>query len=227
MQPVGIRNNNPLNIKATKRSVWLGEDVPPKHKTFETFSDPIMGMRAAAVLILNHFVKKKANTIRKLIKIWAPPGVDKNPDKAYINKVAKDAGVSPDEVVDFSKYSYIFPVFVAMIAFENGAPASTWYSTAQINKALSLAGVGVPTKPLSKSRTIKGSQAVAVGGAVAVVAETVDTNPIIEAVSAYPWLVDAAINLFTYAPWVALGLGVAGLGYIVWARIDDHNKGER
>jgi hypothetical protein len=66
--PRGIRNNNPLNIRLNPDNAWQGK-VPPKHNSdgaFEQFEDPIMGLRAAAVLLIAHYDRRHLDTIRKL-----------------------------------------------------------------------------------------------------------------------------------------------------------------
>jgi hypothetical protein len=75
MLPRGIRNNNPLNIRLDRDNRWQGK-VPPKHNSdgaFEQFQDPIMGLRAAAVLLIAHYDRQHLDTIRKLVAVWAPP----------------------------------------------------------------------------------------------------------------------------------------------------------
>jgi hypothetical protein len=75
MLPRGIRNNNPLNIRLNPDNRWQGK-VPPKHNSdgaFEQFEDPIMGLRAAAVLLIAHYDRRHLDTIRKLVEVWAPP----------------------------------------------------------------------------------------------------------------------------------------------------------
>ena len=75
MLPRGIRNNNPLNIRLAAENRWQGR-VPPKHNSdgaFEQFQDPIMGLRAAAVLLIAHYDRRHLDTIRKLVAVWAPP----------------------------------------------------------------------------------------------------------------------------------------------------------
>jgi hypothetical protein len=74
MLPRGIRNNNPLNIRLVAKNRWQGR-VPPKHNSdgaFEQFHDPIMGLRAAAVLLIAHYDRRHLDTIRKLVAVWAP-----------------------------------------------------------------------------------------------------------------------------------------------------------
>jgi hypothetical protein len=73
--PRGIRNNNPLNIRLSPDNRWQGR-VQPKHNgdgAFEQFHDPIMGLRAAAVLLITHHDRRHLDTIRKLVQVWAPP----------------------------------------------------------------------------------------------------------------------------------------------------------
>ena len=83
MLPRGIRNNNPLNIRLNPDNRWQGR-VPPKHNSdgaFEQFQDPIMGLRAAAVLLIAHYDRRHLDTIRKLVEVWAPP--NENDTEAY------------------------------------------------------------------------------------------------------------------------------------------------
>ena len=50
--------------------------MPPKYNSdgaFEQFQDPVMGLRAAAVLLIAHNDRRYLDTIRKLVGVWAPP----------------------------------------------------------------------------------------------------------------------------------------------------------
>lgn len=138
----GIRGNNPLNIRFNARNTWLGR-VPPAEntdpgKTFEQFESPVMGLRAGVKLILRHQEKRGANTIAKLIQIWAPP--NENNTLLYADKVASHAGKDRDEIVDFRDYKTIYPVLEAMISVENGnMPYKPW----ELNEALLLAGIKI------------------------------------------------------------------------------------
>jgi len=214
----GISNNNPLNIKRNPRNKWQGKDEPPRDKTFETFRDPIMGLRAGAVLIVRHFDRRRADTVRKLIRIWAPPGKDRNPATAYFETVAKRSGFGVDEGLDFHRYEHLRPVFVEMIRFENGEQP---YTPAQIDKALVLAGVQAPMRSLGKTRTVKGGTVAALTALTPVVAGVADavapTLPVLD------WVRDnLALSL------IAVGVVViVAVGWMVWARLDDRNKGLR
>ena len=101
MLPRGIRNNNPLNIRLVAENHWQGR-VPPKHNSdggFEQFQDPIMGLRAAVVLLIAHYDRRHLDTIRKLVAVWAPP--NENDTEAY-------AGRSPRRPVSASTSRSIF-----------------------------------------------------------------------------------------------------------------------
>lgn len=97
-----------------------------------------MGLRAGVKLILRHQEKRGANTIAKLIQIWAPP--NENNTLLYADKVASHAGKDRDEIVDFRDYKTIYPVLEAMISVENGnMPYKPW----ELNEALLLAGIKI------------------------------------------------------------------------------------
>jgi hypothetical protein len=79
----GIRNNNPLNIRLSPDNRWQGRVAPRLNSdgAFEQFQDPIMGLRAAAVLLITHYDRRHLDTIRKLVQVWAPP--NENDTEAY------------------------------------------------------------------------------------------------------------------------------------------------
>ena len=138
MLPRGIRNNNPLNIRLNPDNRWQGR-VPPKHNSdgaFEQFQDPVMGLRAAAVLLIAHYDRRHLDTIRKLVEVWAPP--NENDTEAYARCVAKESGFGIDEPLDLHDYPCLRPILTAMIRIENGRQP---YTDAQIDAALVRAGV--------------------------------------------------------------------------------------
>ena len=142
--PRGIRNNNPLNIDYSPRNHWKGK-LPKAENTdsrFEQFIAPEFGIRAGAVLIRNHYRKRGADTIWKLIHIWAPPTdeapEDNNPTAEYARFVADEAGYGVHETVDLRQFETMEPTVRAMIQFEQGQQP---YSRELIREALDLAGV--------------------------------------------------------------------------------------
>lgn len=91
---IATRNNNPGNIKWVEKEIWDGEINHDTPKTFVQFNDMYYGARALLVN-MNTQIVKGHNTVRNLIKIWAPE-VDKNDTNSYIYNVCKGANVTPD-----------------------------------------------------------------------------------------------------------------------------------
>ena len=214
----GIRNNNPFNLE--KGDKWQGLALPSemtieqkKEKRFCVFKDPTWGIRAGARVLITYQDKHDLDTIEKIMNRFAPPS--ENDTDSYAAAVARAIGVTVDTKVDVHQFEIMTPMVKAIIKHENGTQP---YTDAQIEKGLTLAGVTAKAKPLSKSRTVQGGQVVAVGTAGGVVAEIVQ-----QAEPALPWLRMIA----DYAPYVLGAVVVLGLGYMLWARLDDRRKGLR
>ena len=73
MKMRGQRNNNPLNIKYVKTTIWVGQvrDIERSDKTFVEFTDMKYGIRAGIKLIKN-YIRSGYNTIDKIISRWCP-----------------------------------------------------------------------------------------------------------------------------------------------------------
>lgn len=217
--PRGIRNHNPLNIRLNPANRWQGR-VPPERNTdgaFEQFTDPVWGIRAGAVLIIAHYDRRGADTIRELVRIWAPES--ENDTEAYAAFVARESGFGADEKLDFHRAEHLRPVLLAMIRMENGQQP---YTDAQIDAALVRAGVLPPARPLPATRTVRGGQAAATGtlGAAAVEAVQQAIGPARDTLAGIAPYLDAA-------KWVLLALTLIGIGVMLWARLDDRRKGLR
>lgn len=217
--PRGIRNHNPLNIRLNPANKWQGR-VPPAANSdgeFEQFETVIWGLRAAAVLIVAHHDRRGADSIAKLVALWAPPSA--NDTNRYIAFVSQESGFGPDQPLDFHRARHLKPVLVAMIRMENGCQP---YTDAEIDAALARAGVLPPEKSLSASRTVKGGQAAAAGtlgiAAADAVQETIGPTQ--------DTLADLAPTLDA-AKWALLAVTLLGLGVMLWARIDDRRRGLR
>lgn len=120
-EPRGIRNNNPLNIR--KGCNWYGERFPQVDRDFEEFQSMELGIRAAFVLLRNYITgfsgrSFKYNTIRKIIRRWAPPS--ENATQRYIDFVCKQVGKDQNEVIYFSDRTTIITMARAMAFVECG-----------------------------------------------------------------------------------------------------------
>lgn len=93
--PLGLRNNNPLNIIYDYRNKWAGQTGSNGGKC--VFTTKAYGFRAAFRL-LDHYVVTGYNTLRHIIYRWAPPS-DGNNTSGYLFRVCAGTGYDPDKVV--------------------------------------------------------------------------------------------------------------------------------
>lgn len=85
-EPLGLRNNNPLNIRVSN-SQWIGKETPGPGQAFEKFSSIVLGIRAAFVCIKNYIELHHCDTPTKIIERWAPKS--ENATVNYIKTVVK------------------------------------------------------------------------------------------------------------------------------------------
>lgn len=110
--PLGIRNNNPLNIRKSGIN-WQGKTGDDG--SFEVFDTPFNGIRAAARNLKTYANSHGLRTIRSIIGRWAP-AVENNVE-AYVSSVAQRTGIFPDLILNTDDY---VAVVEAMIYHENG-----------------------------------------------------------------------------------------------------------
>ena len=96
-QPRGLRNNNPLNIRKSRKTTWVGQCEKQEDRAFVQFRSMAYGYRAAFKLLQNYRVLHDCMTLRQYIQRWAPP-IENNTD-AYVSSVARTAGVNPDALL--------------------------------------------------------------------------------------------------------------------------------
>ena len=115
----GLRNNNPFNLVKTAIQ-WQGK-VKGTDSRFETFATVGQGIRAGVLDIVGDIGNKKLDTINKLITVYAPRF--ENDTNAYINYVAKVAGVDANEkllVNNKIDFGLLAKLVTAIINKENG-----------------------------------------------------------------------------------------------------------
>ena len=126
LEPRGLRNNNPLNIRHGQ-SKWQGTHPEKTDKDFVCYMSKAYGYRAGWKILQtyhNQFAKEqKPFCVRTIIKRWAPPS-DGNNTEGYIRQVVKLARIgglqrlpSPDSE---NGYYYLHKVVMAMTCVENG-----------------------------------------------------------------------------------------------------------
>jgi hypothetical protein len=115
--PLGIRLNNPLNIRKTDLR-WRGE-VESGRRDFEAFATLADGLRAGAKLLLNYQLRHHRRTVAAIVDRFAPAG-DGNPTAAYAEFVARQLGVGPTATLDLTDPATLTSLLRALIRFEQG-----------------------------------------------------------------------------------------------------------
>lgn len=213
VQPRGVRNNNPMNLRYNANNPWRGRATwsqrteAQRHETaFEVFESPEMGIRAGVRTLETYFDKYQADTITKLIARWAPR--TENDVAAYVQAVSESMNTSPALALDLQNRDVMRALVLAIIKHENGIQP---YSDAVIDKGIALAGYAPVSKAIAKSRVVAGSVVSMVG----IVANSV------------PELHDALAPLRDYVPHMPMilaGLATAGALYAIYARTDDKSR---
>ena len=133
IQPRGIRNNNPGNIRWGENWKGLKKDGKEQDPSFCVFETPEYGIRALARLLQNYQRIHGLDTPRKIISRYAPPS--ENQTQAYIQSVAAQLGITPDGKVDLTEIGTLTVFIKAIIRHENGMQP---YSNETIQKGIAL-----------------------------------------------------------------------------------------
>lgn len=104
--PIWQRNNNPGNLRV------------PGRTEFQSFPDLDAGVAAMAKQ-LRRYGGRGINTIRNILKTYAPP-TDGNNTDAYVGMVAKGSGFDPDAPLDLNDPQMLAKVMTSMISVETG-----------------------------------------------------------------------------------------------------------
>jgi hypothetical protein len=136
-QPLGIRNNNPGNIRAVASIKWLGQIGVDPHG-FVIFDMPINGIRALALCLRTYWTRYALRTVASIITRWAPP--TENDTQAYIHAVCLAMGVGPTDGL-LLEPDVLEGLTEAIIRHENGIRQSATlpYGQALIARGVSLA----------------------------------------------------------------------------------------
>lgn len=131
----GLRNNNPGNLIKTNIA-WQGKIKNGKDANFEQFTDVYFGLRAMYKDLINDINKGK-NTVTKLINEYAPP--HENDTKAYINSVAKNLGVTPEQKLTKINSAFLMLLGRSIIKVELGT-AHTEITDDDLKKSIGMLG---------------------------------------------------------------------------------------
>ncbi|MCW4526063.1 structural protein [Proteus mirabilis] len=112
----GERNNNPGNIR--HGSKWQGLSAQQTDKDFCQFVSPEYGIRAIYKLLQTYQKIYELNTVESIIDRYAPP--NENNTAGYINRAAKDIGVSVNESINVSSKPVAIALATAIVGVELG-----------------------------------------------------------------------------------------------------------
>lgn len=136
LNSIGIRNNNPLNIRATansRKNPWVGQNGD--EGGFVRFIKPEYGFRAGARL-LDTYLSQGVNTLAAIIAKWAPKEDGNDPVK-YAANVSKWTGIPTYQPINKNQYAMILK---AMARQETGKE----YDLPIVLLGISLMGVQSP-----------------------------------------------------------------------------------
>lgn len=117
MEPRGIRNCNPGNIRITKDK-WEGLREDQTDKEFFQFTAMKWGYRALIRTLQNYRKIHDCWTIGDFIRRWAPPS--ENNTTAYIRTVCEKMGVPPAYVPNVEDKLSMCMMAAAISFVENG-----------------------------------------------------------------------------------------------------------
>lgn len=117
MEPRGIRNCNPGNIRITKDQ-WKGLREVQTDKEFFQFKSMAWGYRALIRCLQNYRKRHDCWTIGDFIRRWAPE--NENNTTAYIKTVCEKMGVPPAYVPNVDDKLTMCMMAAAISYVENG-----------------------------------------------------------------------------------------------------------
>lgn len=114
-------NNNPLNIRNSSIK-WEGQE--DKHGAFCSFKSIDYGLRASVLLLKAYKTKHGLNTIKGVVRRWAPP--HENNTEAYIRRVCSMSKLTPTQDI-WKSPEALYEVVRAMSILECGEfPEHLW-----------------------------------------------------------------------------------------------------
>lgn len=114
----GQRNHNPLNIRRSERTRWMGQKPRQLDREFVQFQSDLFGLRAAFRILRTYLLLHGLCTLRQVIYRWAPPE-DGNNTESYISIVAERADVRPDAYLQWTDKDTLVRIVAAMAWVES------------------------------------------------------------------------------------------------------------
>lgn len=128
MFPLGVRLNNPGNVKSTNET-WFGQTRLQDNKEYVRFVTPQAGIRAIMKILQTYQNEHDLLTIRQIITRWAPPS--ENNTQAYVDDVSIRMSIPDNYFIDLSKIEMLMTLAECIVVHEQGhAPINMptfWY----------------------------------------------------------------------------------------------------
>lgn len=109
-------NNNPFALIQKKPSPWQGLKGA-QSDGFLTFENPMYGIRAGFINLVNTYLKKGIDTIEKIFPIYAPAGHGANVPEDYIKRVVAITKIPRNQKLT---YDNLYALGKAIITHEEG-----------------------------------------------------------------------------------------------------------
>lgn len=227
-QCYGICINNPGLLPYN--NMWQGlENTNNKSKRYSHFTDPVYGVRALAITLINFYDNTKQDKSDTLYEIMLDFCEYRNLGKKATNRqirfICDSLRKNGDEFVNLHNYSEIKPLVEAIIVMYNGVGKNksdnTWFDDELLDEGLRRAGV--VNQDSDKGVIPLTKESVGAGGVAFIgVAQIVDVLP-----DLIPALDKAKADLSS-GDWVKIVFGSVTLAvsfYIVWAQIKKRKNG--
>ncbi|MCX6294159.1 MAG: hypothetical protein NT127_07690 [Sphingobacteriales bacterium] len=129
--PLGLRNNNPGNI----RDVGIGwEGKIGSNKGFVVFDDVAWGIRAMIINFHTSITIHRNDTLRKYITRYAPP--QENDTEQYIKIVSQKTGIESNEKIEYD-FDKLKLILLAQFDVEIGPQYSSLITNEDVHEAFS------------------------------------------------------------------------------------------
>lgn len=115
----GERNHNPLNVRRSKGTHWLGQLAVQRDREFVQFQCDLMGYRAAIRILRTYMRQYHLQNINDIIHRWAPPE-DGNLTGQYVRMVSDISGIAPATPLTFEDSESVVAIVAAMARVESG-----------------------------------------------------------------------------------------------------------
>ena len=118
--PIGIRNNNPGNIRPSLIP-WIGQIGT--NGGFAAFDTPAHGIRAIFKNLKSYINSHGLHTIPAIASRWTA-----TQQTAWASNVARFSGISPNEAINPNDFLMMGPLAHGIVGAENGAGYVNYYA---------------------------------------------------------------------------------------------------